>query len=208
MVERRCGVVFGIATTGNHAKPCAHADGAESCCENDRRWLLLDHQPWMHEELDTHHKALGSHRQSTPRAGEGLGCTALSLGAWGGIQRRISQPGIFNPKSSRTAQRERASQRLFLPSAAFAFAFSGTCGSLCFMFELRPPSAIPQKCVLRPKELYYALEGSASLSRACARGLPLLFEPIFFRGARPKTRRAQDIHRAGRAALQHRRPNI
>ena len=70
----------------------------------------------MHEELDTHHKALGSHRQSTPRAGEGLGCTALSLGAWGGIQRRISQPGIFNPKSSRTAQREQA--RLFLPSAA------------------------------------------------------------------------------------------
>ena len=26
----------------------------------------------LHEELDTHHKKLGTHKQSTPRAGEGL----------------------------------------------------------------------------------------------------------------------------------------
>ena len=56
-----------------------------------------------------------------------LGFTALSLG--GGIQRRISQPGNFNPKSSRTAQREQArgsfclQLRLSLPSEVRAVAF-------------------------------------------------------------------------------------
>ena len=33
-----------------------------------------------HEELDTHHKCLGTHRQSTPRAGEGLPAGAARLG--------------------------------------------------------------------------------------------------------------------------------
>ena len=94
-----------------------------------------------------------------------LGCTALSLG--GGIQRRISQPGNFNPKNSCTAQREQArgsfclQLRVPLPSAVRAVALGKlssllTVKTLTFMFELRPPSAIPQKCVLRPKELYYS----------------------------------------------------
>jgi hypothetical protein len=34
----------------------------------------------MHEELDTHHKSLGTHKQSTPRAGEGLPAGAARLG--------------------------------------------------------------------------------------------------------------------------------
>ena len=34
----------------------------------------------MHEELDTHHKGLGTHKQSTPRAGEGLPAGAARLG--------------------------------------------------------------------------------------------------------------------------------
>ena len=33
-----------------------------------------------HEELDTHHKRLGTHKQSTPRAGEGLSAGAARLG--------------------------------------------------------------------------------------------------------------------------------
>ena len=33
-----------------------------------------------HEELDTHHKCLGTHKQSTPRAGEGLPAGAARLG--------------------------------------------------------------------------------------------------------------------------------
>ena len=45
-----------------------------------------------HEELDTHHKSLGTHKQSTPRAGEGLPAGAARLGRaalqhgplWGG----------------------------------------------------------------------------------------------------------------------------
>ena len=34
----------------------------------------------LHEELDTHHKCLGTHKQSTPRAGEGLPAGAARLG--------------------------------------------------------------------------------------------------------------------------------
>jgi len=34
----------------------------------------------LHEELDTHHKSLGTHKQSTPRAGEGLPAGAARLG--------------------------------------------------------------------------------------------------------------------------------
>ena len=34
----------------------------------------------LHEELDTHHKTLGTHKQSTPRAGEGLPAGAARLG--------------------------------------------------------------------------------------------------------------------------------
>ena len=34
----------------------------------------------MHEELDTQHKCLGTHKQSTPRAGEGLPAGAARLG--------------------------------------------------------------------------------------------------------------------------------
>jgi len=33
-----------------------------------------------HEELDTHHKVLGTHKQSTPRAGEGRPAGAARLG--------------------------------------------------------------------------------------------------------------------------------
>ena len=39
----------------------------------------LKRQRW-HEELDTHHKSLGTHKQSTPRAGEGLPAGAARLG--------------------------------------------------------------------------------------------------------------------------------
>ena len=40
----------------------------------------LDANSALHEELDTHHKSLGTHKQSTPRAGEGLPAGAARLG--------------------------------------------------------------------------------------------------------------------------------
>jgi hypothetical protein len=33
--------------------------------------ILPNSRQGSHEELDTHHKVLGTHKQSTPRAGEG-----------------------------------------------------------------------------------------------------------------------------------------
>ena len=53
--------------------------------------------PSRHEELDTHHKCLGTHKQSTPRAGEGLPAGAARLG------RAALQNHLFELQDARTA---------------------------------------------------------------------------------------------------------
>jgi hypothetical protein len=77
---RRRGCRCCATSSTSSGRLCSRVPRRANKLQTPRPARLQTPRASSHEELDTHHKALGTHKQSTPRAGEGLSAGAARLG--------------------------------------------------------------------------------------------------------------------------------